>query len=130
MAAGAFYFGLVFGAGFIVGFVRVVWIVRWLGERRAELLEVPVMLVVTVVAARWTVRRLAPPRPPIRRLTIGCIALGLLLLVELTFVLWLRGLTLREYVAQRDPVSGTVYVIMLALLAVMPMLVARERPGP
>jgi hypothetical protein len=129
VAAGALYFGLVFGAGFIVGFVRVVWIVRWLGERRAELLEVPVMLVVTVVAARWTVRRLAPPRLPIRRLMVGCIALGLLLLVELTFVLWLRGLTFREYVAQRDPVSGTVYVIMLALLAVMPMLVARERAG-
>jgi hypothetical protein len=40
-------------------------------------------------------------------------------------VLWLRGLTIDQYFAGRDPVAGAVYVVMLAVFAVMPLLVAR-----
>ncbi len=34
---------------------------------------------------------------------------------EQTFglVLWLRGLSIREYLATRDPVSGTIYYVMV-----------------
>jgi len=54
---------------------------------------------------------------------MGCIALALLLVAEFGLVLWLRGLSIREYLATRDPVSGTVYYVMLAVFAVMPLLV-------
>ena len=60
-----------------------------------------------------------------RRLGVGLVALGLLLVAEFTVVLWLRGLAIGEYLASRDPVSGTVYVMMLGVFAVMPLLVAR-----
>jgi hypothetical protein len=56
------------------------------------------------------------------RLTMGLLARGLLLLTEFTFVLWIRGLTLREYRASRDPVSGGVYLLSLGLFAIMPLL--------
>jgi hypothetical protein len=49
-----------------------------------------------------------------------------LLVVEFTVVLWLRGVTIGEYIQQRDPVAGTVYILMLGLFAVMPVLVARK----
>lgn len=39
---------------------------------------------------------------------------------------WLRGLSVKEYLATRDPVSGTVYYVMLGVFAIMPLLVARE----
>lgn len=84
------------------------------------------MLVVIVLAARWTVRRLAVPSTPRNRLGMGSIALVLLLLAELTLVLWLQGLSIREYLASRDPVSGTVYSVLLGVFAVMPLLVARK----
>lgn len=84
------------------------------------------MLVVIVLAARWTVRRLAVPSTPRSRLGMGGIALVLLLLAELTLVLWLQGLSIREYLASRDPVSGTVYSVLLGVFAVMPLLVARK----
>jgi len=42
---------------------------------------------------------------------MGCVALGLLLAAEFTLVLWLRGLSISEYLASRDPVSGTVYYV-------------------
>ena len=59
LKAGALYFALVFGAGFALGTLRVLFVVPRLGGRNAELIEAPFMLVVTFLAARWTARRLA-----------------------------------------------------------------------
>ena len=61
LKAGVFYFALVFGAGFVLGPMRILWVVPRFGVRMAELLETPIMLVVTIFAARWIVRRLAVP---------------------------------------------------------------------
>ena len=126
LKAGVLYFVLVFGAGFVLGPIRLLWIVPRFGPRMAELMEAPIMLVVTIVAARWIVRRLAVPAKPSSRLGMGCLALLLLLVAEFTLVLWLRGLSISEYLATRDPVSGTVYYVMLGVFAIMPLLVARR----
>ncbi|MDP8981819.1 MAG: hypothetical protein M3O35_14650 [Acidobacteriota bacterium] len=80
------------------------------------------MLLVTVVAARWIVRRLAVPSTLAARLSMGCSAVAFLLVAEFTLVLWIRGLSIREYLATRDPVSGTVYYLMLGVFALMPLL--------
>ena len=126
LRAGVLYFVLVFGAGFVLGIVRTLWVVPRVGTRTAELMETPVMLVVTVLAARWIVLRLAVPHFLSARLGMGAIALGLLLTAEFELVLWLRGISIGTYLATRDPVSGTVYYVMLALFAIMPLLVARR----
>ncbi len=52
LKAAAYYFAAVFGAGFVLGTVRVLWLAPQLGARAAELLETPIMLVVMLVAAR------------------------------------------------------------------------------
>ena len=126
LKAGVLYFTLVFGAGFVLGIIRTLWVVPRFGTRMAELMETPVMLVVTIVAARWIVLHFAVPSTPSSRLGMGCIALVLLLLAEFGFVLWLRGLSIRDYLATRDPVSGTVYYVMLAAFAVMPLLLRQN----
>lgn len=124
--AGLLYFVLVFGAGFVLGPIRILWVVPQLGTRIAELLEMPIMLVVIVLAARWTVRRLAVSSTVRSRLGMGCVSLALLLVSEFTLVFWLRGLSIREYLASQDLVSGTVYFVMLGVFAIMPLLVARR----
>jgi hypothetical protein len=126
LEAGALYFAVAFGAGFVLGTIRVLLMVPKFGMRAAELMEAPIMFVVTILAARWVVRRFGVPPTPAKRLGVGFIALGLLLLTEFTIVLWLRGLTIDEYLASRDPVAGSVYVVMLIVFAVMPLLVARK----
>ena len=126
LKAGVLYFALVFEAGFVLGTIRTLWIVPRLGTRLAELMETPIMLVITILAARWTVRRLAVPSTLPARLCMGCVALGLLLVAEFTLVLWLRGMSIREYFASRDPVAGTVYYVMLGVFAIMPLLVTRR----
>jgi len=125
LKSGLLYFTLVFGAGFVLGTIRVLWVVPRFGERMAELMETPIMLVVTILAARWVVQRLAVARTAAKRLAVGLVALALLLVAETTGVLFLRGLTMREYFASRDPVAGTAYLVMLAVFAIMPLLVNR-----
>jgi hypothetical protein len=127
LKAGVLYFAVVFGAGFVLGPIRILWAVPRLGTRMAELLEAPIMLVVTLVAARWIVRRLVVPPTLSKRLSMGGLGLGLMLIVEFTLVFWLRGLSIREYLAGRDPVAGTVYYALLGVFAVMPLLVNRTK---
>ena len=126
LKAGVLYFALVFGAGFVLGVARTLWLAPQLGARTAELAEMPIMLIVIAAAAWWVARRLAVPRNAPARLAMGALALVLLLVVEFTVVLWLRGLTLEQYFATRDPVAGAVYYAMVGVFAVMPLLVARR----
>ena len=130
LKAGVLYFALVFGAGFVLGPIRILWVVPRFGTRMAELMETPIMFVVVILAARWIVRRLALPSAASSRLGMGCVALGVMLVAEFTLVLWLRGLSVSEYLASRDPVSGTVYYVMLGAFAMMPLLVTGKCPTP
>jgi hypothetical protein len=127
VAAGAVYFAMVFSAGFALGALRVLLVVPRTGVRAAELAEAPLMLLVTVLAARSVVRRFAMPPSMVTRLGTGCIALGLLLLAELGMVVIVQHQALSDYVASRDPVSGSVYVGLLCLFALMPAILA-SRP--
>jgi len=120
--AGVLYFALVFGAGFVLGTIRTLWVVQRVGTRKAELMETPIMLVVTIVAARWTVLRMSVPMMWSARLEMDCIALVLMLIAEFGFVLWIRGLSIKEYFATRDPVSGAAYYLLLIVFAIMPFL--------
>ena len=129
LSAALLYFACVFGAGFALALIRVPLLVPRLGVRWAELIEMPLMAAVIVLAARWTVRRCAlPARPPIR-LAAGAVALALLLAAEVGLAIALQGASVREVVMDRDPVSGTVYALMLIVFALMPWFVARDAPG-
>jgi len=50
------YFAFVFGAGFVLGTIRVLPVVPRIGTRTAELMETRVMIVVSFLAARWIIR--------------------------------------------------------------------------
>jgi len=99
--AGVLYFALVFGAGFVLGTIRTLWVVPRVGTRTAELMAMPIMLAVTIVAARWTVLRLSVPLMWSARLEMGGMALVLMLIAEFGFVVWIRGLSIKEYFATR-----------------------------
>jgi len=127
LKAGMLYFALVFGAGFVLGPIRMLWVVPRVGTRIAELMESPIMLVVIIVAARWLIRRLAVPLEPSSRLGMGFLALALLVIAEISLVGPLQGYSVNEYFSSRDPISGTVYYVMLLVYALMPFLLAQRR---
>ena len=119
------YFLLVFGAGFVLGTIRVLVVVPQLGERTAELLEMPVMLIVIVAAARWINRHDPEVHERSAHIRIGVMALGLVLAADLVVGVALRGMSPVEALLHRDPLSGTAYYLSLVLFAAMPWLLAR-----
>lgn len=119
MARALVYFALVFGVGCVLGPIRVLWLAPRVGERWAELLEAPLMLVAIYLVAGAVVRRF-PSSSGRAQLGAGLLALALLLTAELGVVLGLRGLSLRDYIAGRDPLAGAVYAGMLLVFAAMP----------
>ena len=117
----AAYCVAVFAVGFGLGAVRVTWVVPAVGERIAELAEMPFMIAASVLLAwrfvrRWRLRVGAA-------LAGGVLALALLLGAEIALVV-ARGLTLEQYLASRDPVSGSAYVAALVVFMLAPAAVA------
>lgn len=120
--AGFVYFALVLGTGFVLGVVRVPFLVPRIGERWAELAEMPVMAAAIFFAAGYILRRFPDIRFPGRSLVVGFLALALAACAELGLTVALQSQTLAEYVGSRDRVSGSVYLLMLVVFALMPRL--------
>ncbi len=116
------YFGIVLGTGFVLGMARVPFLVPRLGERWAELLEMPVMAAVIFLAAGLVLRRFPAMRSPRRAWFVGLLALGLVVASELALAVALQDRTLAEYIRSRDPVSGSVYLALLLVFSAMPRL--------
>ena len=119
--AGA-YFAAVFAVGFVLGTLRVTLVVPAVGERAAELAEMPLMIAASVWFAGRFVRRWR--LGVAAALQGGVLALVLLLGAELTLVLGVRGLTLTQYLASRDPVAGAAYLTALCVFMLAPTAVA------
>ncbi|MBL8274273.1 MAG: hypothetical protein JNJ74_10695 [Xanthomonadales bacterium] len=124
LGAALAYFGLVFGAGFALGVLRTLFVVPRLGARAAELLEMPLMLLVIVLAARWIVRHRVVAQRTGGAWWVGLLALALLLGAEIALAAGLRGLTPAQALFDRDPVAGIAYALALLAYAVMPALMA------
>jgi len=120
------YTAIVFGAGFLLGVLRVLLVVPHLGVRYAELLELPLMLFVCFLAARFVISRWAPLSRG-QCAAVGAVSLLLLVGAELGLVLG-QGLSPDVYVAGRDPVSGSAYLLSLLAFSALPVLV-RRAPG-
>ena len=121
LKAGLVYFSIVFGAGFALAFVRIPFLVPAFGVRTAELMEISVLLAVIA----WASRRLARQHPELSRrarLAAGFLAFVCLCAAELTVAYFLGARSPGEYIASRDPVSGSVYLASLVLFAVAPAL--------
>lgn len=113
------YFVLVFGAGFALAFIRIPFLVPAFGVRAAELMETPVMLAVIV----WASRRLVRHHPELSRrgrLAAGVVALTCLVAAEVAIAYFLGARSPSQYLAGRDPVSGSVYLASLVFFAVAP----------
>lgn len=118
------YFALVFGVGFVLGVARTLWLAPAVGERAAELGEMPLMIAASLWIARRIVARLRAPSGP-RRLALGVLALALLLAAECAVVLYVRDVSLGEYAASRDPLAGSAYLLALVVFAAAPVLAGR-----
>jgi hypothetical protein len=117
LKAGAIYFSLVFAVGWILGPIRELWAVPHFGRLTV------LMLIAMIVAARLVIRRFQVPQAHGATISMGLIAIGLLFPAEIAGVLWVRGLSLQEYLASFVTAPGVISLLMFLLFAAMPTLV-------
>ena len=129
LRAAAAYFGIVFAVGFLLGSVRVPFLVPRVGARVAELAEMPFMFAAIVLAAGHVVRKYGSSIAPSGWLLVGALALAWLMAAELLLAVAFAGRAVGEYIASRDPISGSVYLAMLLVFAAMPWLRRRRVTG-
>ncbi len=82
MRAGLIYFAGVFALGFLLGVVRILWLVPRLGETVAVLFELPVMLAAAWLWAGLLLQRLSVPRRAAPALVMGGVGFALLMAAE------------------------------------------------
>jgi hypothetical protein len=122
--AGVIYFLLLFAVGSILGPIRELWAVPHFGPTVGPLFEAVIMLIAMIVAARWVIRRFDVPRTLPATISMGLIAIGLLFPAEIAGVVWIRGLSLQEYVASFVTAPGVISLLMFLVFGAMPTLVA------
>ena len=113
------YFAIVLGTGFVLGVFRVPILVPRIGERWAELVEMPIMATVIFLAAGFILRRFPEIHSPRRTLMAGFLALALSVASELGLAVLLQDQTLIQFLRSRDKVSGLVYLGLLIVFSLM-----------
>lgn len=94
---GLAYFAAVFALGFVLGTLRVLLLIPWIGEMAAVLLELPVIL-----GCAWLIAgRLLRGRhlKPAQAVGMGASAFVLLMLAEAALSVLLAGRSLSEHLA-------------------------------
>ncbi|MCZ8375597.1 MAG: hypothetical protein O9342_09495 [Beijerinckiaceae bacterium] len=123
IAAGAGLFGLVFAAGFLLGTIRELALRPLLGADPARLLELPVMITLSWLSARWILRR-AGKRSARWQFEVGLIAFLLLMAAEMALGILILGRGLSAFIADIFTLTGMLSFLAQALLIVMPRLAA------
>jgi hypothetical protein len=116
------YFVVDFGAGFLLGPIRVFLIEAQIGPVAATLCEAPLMIAATLFAAWWTPRATGLPRGQVPLLLVGLIALFFQQLADLSAGVLLRGMSARVVLVHFATPEGLIYAALLVLFALMPWL--------
>ena len=120
-AAATLYFAIVFGAGFLLGAIRVLWLERRVGPIVAVLCEAPFILTFMVAAAHWVPRVVKLQRGPAALVLMGMGALVLQQLADLVVGMGLRGNSPATQLAQFTRPEGKIYALLLLAFALMPL---------
>jgi hypothetical protein len=116
------YFVTVFALGFALGALRVLVIIPRIGETAAVLLELPVMLAASWVAAGWCVRYFAVPLHIPARLAMGVLAFALVMVAELALAVLLFGQSPAQHVAAYRHFAGVAGLAAQLVYALFPVL--------
>lgn len=96
--AATVYWGIIFALGFVLGTIRVLWVIPRVGLIPATLLELPIILAASWFAAGWIVRRFAIDSGR-DALILGVLAFAILMAAECALAAALAGETPAQWLA-------------------------------
>jgi hypothetical protein len=111
-----------FALGFLLGFIRTLFLEPWLGAAWAVTVEAVPMIAAMIVVAPWAARVLDLPPEVLPRLGMGAVALALLLLAETALDALLRGRGPAIWIERLHTADGLIGYALQLLYAAMPLL--------
>ena len=127
LTSACLYFAIVFGVGFLLGPIRVVWLEPWLGTTFAVAIEAPFLLAAMIFAARRVPKWIGLNATLGSLAAIGVGALALQQIADFAVALGLRHMTMAEQFAYLATPAGLIYAAALVAFAAMPVLVNIRR---
>jgi len=128
--AGAFYFLIVFAAGFMLGAIRVFVVAPRLGETGAVVLELPVMLAVSWFTCGWLIAYMAAPHSKEAGAIMGLVAFALLLAAEFALARVGFGRSAAEYLSAFATPPGLIGLAGQIAFALFPAIRLRGLATP
>jgi hypothetical protein len=127
--AGVAYFAVVFGAGFVLGTLRVLLLAPQIGETAAVFVELPVILTISWFACGWIVRRFFSASTVQTLAAMGAVAFGLLMAAEAALSVFVFGRSMGEHLDTFRTVSGAIGLAGQVVFALLPLIRgARKTP--
>jgi hypothetical protein len=120
------YFVIVFTFAFILGTVRVLVVAPRLGELVAVILEVPLVIFVSYLAARFCTARFAVPANKGPRLVMGLAAFALLMAVEFILSVLMFGRPPSAFLTGFTHLPGQIGLAGQIVFGLMPWLVTKH----
>jgi hypothetical protein len=120
--AGAFYALIVFGVGFVLGTVRVVFAAPRLGETIAVILETPLILVASWYVCQWCVEQFQVRRTVPMRSVMGAVAFAVLMAAEFAFAVVAFGRPLGEQLGAYSTAAGGIGLAAQIVFALFPII--------
>src|SRR5947209_784739 len=120
--AGALYALIVFLIGFMLGTIRVLLIVPYLGETAAVSLETPLMLAASWFVCRWCVDRLDVPRRIGPRSLMGVVAFVVLMTAEFALGRLAFGRPMSQQLAAYGEAPGAIGLAAQIVFATFPVV--------
>lgn len=122
--AGLAYWGTVFALGFVLGTVRTLWLAPRIGATGAVLLELPVILMASWLAARMFVQRFGIAGAG-QALGMGALAFALLMASEAALAL-LLGESLWQWLFEMTTLPGALGLAGQMVFGTMPVVAVRR----
>lgn len=129
VAAAALYFAIVFGVGFLLGPIRVLWLEPWVGRTVATLCEAPILLIAMILAAAWVTKWVRLSTNLTSLVLMGVGALALQQFADFVVGISLRGIAPAQQLAYFLTPAGLIYAALLILFAAMPVMATWCRVG-
>jgi hypothetical protein len=126
LRAAIVYWAMVFALGFVLGTIRVLWVIPLVGLMPATVLELPIILAASWFAAGWLVQRFGIASRG-EALAVGVLAFAILMAAECALAGVLIGQTPAQYLAGLRQPHALLGLAGQAAFALMPWWRVRQR---
>lgn len=121
LKAGFFYFLGIFALGFVLGTIRTLFVVPWLGSLAGVIIEVPVIVTVSSFFCRKLISDFSIPKKMNYLLLFGGSAFFWLLTTEILISVFLFNRPFTEYLSNLQTLPGVLGLFAQILFGVIPV---------